>query len=446
MIHLFHRRITFSLALTIGFLIMVLIGSILLSLPFADKAGQATAYSDALFTATSAVCVTGLSTVTTATHWSFFGQLVIMILVEVGGLGFMTFAVMLSNFAHQRMSLGARMLTGEALNLNHLSQFRVVRLIIRLSLVIQLIGAGLLFIALEPKLGLGKGIWYSLFHSVAAYCNAGFDLFGPSLEQLNNNPYVLTVIMFLIGAGSFGFLVWRDLLTYHIRHKITLHTRFALTVGLIILVLSIIGFLFSEQNLKQFSGSLNGVDRFFNTLFLAVTPRTAGFFSVPYSKLSTAGIAITIILMFIGGTPGSTAGGVKTSTIGILFLQSIGTFTGKEPAFSHRRFTRDNINHALTLFFSAILLIILATLLLTMTQPSLGHNGVTKAVFEAVSAFGTVGLTLGLTPHLNLFGKIIIMALMFIGRVGIYTFMYSIFKSHPTKQSYRYPEEEIIIG
>ena len=438
MIHLFHRRITFSLALTIGFLILILIGSILLSLPFADKAGQATAYSDALFTATSAVCVTGLSTVTTATHWSFFGQLVIMILVEVGGLGFMTFAVMLSNFAHQRMSLGARMLTGEALNLNHLSQFRVVRLIIRLSLVIQLIGAGLLFIALEPKLGLGKGIWYSLFHSVAAYCNAGFDLFGPSLEQLNNNPYVLTVIMLLIGAGSFGFLVWRDLLTYHIRHKITLHTRFALTVGLIILVLSIIGFLFSEQNLKQFSGSLNGVDRFFNTLFLAVTPRTAGFFS--------AGIAITIILMFIGGTPGSTAGGVKTSTIGILFLQSIGTFTGKEPAFSHRRFTRDNINRALTLFFSAILLIILATLLLTMTQPSLGHNGVTKAVFEAVSAFGTVGLTLGLTPHLNLFGKIIIMALMFIGRVGIYTFMYSIFKSHPTKQSYRYPEEEIIIG
>lgn len=369
-----------------------------------------------------------------------------MILVEIGGLGFMTFAVMLSNFAHQRMSLGARMLTEEALNLHHLSQLRVVQLIIRLSLIIQLVGAALLFIALEPSLGVKKGIWYSLFHSAAAYCNAGFDLFGPSVEQLNNNPYILTVFMLLIGAGSFGFLVWRDLLTYHIRHKITLHTRFALTVGLIILVLSIIGFLFSEQNLKQFSSSLNGVDRFFNTLFLAVTPRTAGFFSVPYTKLSTAGIVITIILMFIGGTPGSTAGGVKTSTIGILFLQSIGTFTGKEPAFSHRRFTRDNINRALTLFFSAILLIILATLLLTMTQPSLGHNGVTKAVFEAVSAFGTVGLTLGLTPHLNLFGKIIIMALMFIGRVGIYTFMYSIFKSHPSKQSYRYPEEEIIIG
>lgn len=446
MIHIFHRRITFSSALTIGFLILILIGSVLLSLPFADKAGRTTNYSDALFTATSAVCVTGLSTVTTATHWSFWGQLIIIILVEIGGLGFMTFAVMLSNLAHQRMSLGARMLTGEALNLNHLSQLKVVRLILRLSLIIQLAGALLLYFALAPRLGIIKGIWYSIFHSIAAYCNAGFDLFGPSLEQLNNDPYVLTVIMLLIGAGSFGFLVWRDLLTYHIRHKITLHTRFALSIGSIILIISIIGFLFTERNLSTFSDQLNGVQRFFNTLFLAVTPRTAGFFSIPYTKLSTAGIAITIILMFIGGTPGSTAGGVKTSTIGILFLQSAATFTGNEPSFYYRRFTRDNINRALTLFCSSILLIIFSTLLLTMTQPISTHNGLTEVVFEAVSAFGTVGLTLGLTPHLNLFGKLIIIALMFIGRVGIYTFMYSIFKSHPTKKTYRYPEEEIIIG
>ena len=319
-------------------------------------------------------------------------------------------------------------------------------MIIRLSLIIQLIGAILLFIVLKPRLGIGKGIWYSIFHSVTAYCNAGFDLFGPSLEQFANNPYFLTIIMLLISAGSFGFLVWRDLLTYHIHHKLSLHTRFALTVGIIILILSIVGFLISEQNLKQFDGSLNGVQRFFNTLFLAVTPRTAGFASIPYTKINAAGIVITIILMFIGGTPGSTAGGIKTSTIGILFLQSKGTFTGKEAAFSHRRFTHNNINRALTLFCSAILLIIFATLLLTMTQPLSSHNGIVEAVFEAVSAFGTVGLTLGLTPHLNLFGKIIIIALMFIGRVGIYTFMYSIFKSHPAKQSYRYPEEEIIIG
>lgn len=177
-----------------------------------------------------------------------------------------------------------------------------------------------------------------------------------------------------------------------------------------------------------------------------MTPRTAGFFSVPYTQLSAAGLTLTIILMFIGGTPGSTAGGVKTSTIGILFLQSMATFTGKEASFYYRRFNRDNINRALTLFCSAILLIIFATLLLTMTQPLSAKNGITEAVFEAVSAFGTVGLTLGLTPNLNLFGKIIIIALMFIGRVGLYTFMYSIFKSHPKKQTYRYPEEEIIIG
>ncbi|GAA0868482.1 hypothetical protein GCM10008918_08110 [Lactobacillus kefiranofaciens subsp. kefiranofaciens] len=154
----------------------------------------------------------------------------------------MTFAVMLSDFAHQKMSLGARMLTEEALNLNRPSQLRIVQLIIRLSLVIQLVGAALLFIVLRPRLGIEKGIWYSLFHSVAAYCNAGFNLFGPSVEHFNNNPYFLTIIMLLIGAGSFGFLVWRDILTYHIHHRLTLHTRFALAVGLIILILSIVGF------------------------------------------------------------------------------------------------------------------------------------------------------------------------------------------------------------
>ncbi|NRO80521.1 Potassium/sodium uptake protein NtpJ [Lactobacillus helveticus] len=178
----------------------------------------------------------------------------------------MTFAVMLSNFAHQRMTLGARMLTGEALNLNHPSQLRIVQLIIRLSLIIQLIGAILLFIVLKPRLGIGKGIWYSIFHSVTAYCNAGFDLFGPSLEKFANNPYFLTIIMLLISAGSFGFLVWRDLLTYHIHHKLSLHTRFALTVGIIILILSIVGFLISEQNLKQIERTAFGYSNFTNLL------------------------------------------------------------------------------------------------------------------------------------------------------------------------------------
>lgn len=446
MITIFGRRQSFPTVLTFSFLFLIIVGGLLLSLPVSSTTGQATHLSDAMFVSTSAVCVTGLTTVTTATHWSFFGQVVLISLVEVGGLGFMTFAVMLSNMMRQRMGFGARMLTQEALNLDHPSQLRVVGLIIRLSLLIQLCGALLLFADFGPRLGFWKGLWFSVFHTIAAYCNAGFDLFGPSLVGLNNDPYVLMVIAVLICMGSFGFLVWRDLLTYRERHRLTLHTRLSLTTGGIILLVSIIGFLISERNLGQFSHQLNGVQRFFNTIFLAVTPRTAGFFSVPYTKLSSAGIILTVILMFIGGTPGSTAGGVKTTTIGILAISSFATFRGQDATFAHRRFTQSNIMRAMTLFFSAITLIIVATLILTMTQPLPHHGGVIESIFEATSAFGTVGLTLGLTPHLNLLGKIVIMALMFIGRVGIYTFMYTIFQRHPQTHTYHYPEEGIIIG
>lgn len=446
LITIFGRRHSFPTVLTWSFLILIIIGGLLLALPVSSTTGHPTALSDSLFVSTSAVCVTGLTTVTTATHWSFFGQVVLISLVEVGGLGFMTFAVMLSNMMRQRMGLGARMLTQEALNLDHPSQLRVVKLIIRLSLLIQLGGALLLFCDFGPRYGLAKGLWFSIFHTIAAYCNAGFDLFGPSLVGLNNDPYVLMVIAGLICMGSFGFLVWRDLLTYRVRHRLTLHTRLSLVTGGIILLASIVGFLITERDLSQFSRHLNGAQRFFNTIFLAVTPRTAGFFSVPYTKITSAGIILTIILMFIGGTPGSTAGGVKTTTISILAISSVATFRGRDATFQHRRFTQNNIMRAMTLFFTAITLILVATVILTMTQPLPQHGGITEAVFEATSAFGTVGLTLGLTPHLNLLGKIVIMALMFIGRVGIYTFMYTLFKTQSPRHTFRYPEEGIMIG
>lgn len=446
MLNLGHRRLSFPTVLTVSFLLMILIGSSLLMLPIAGAHGQATDFIDALFVSTSAVCVTGLTTVTTATHWSFFGQVVLAILVEVGGLGFMTFAVMLANLMRHRLSFGARMLTEESLNLDHPSQLRVIRLIIRLSLLIQLGGAALLFCDFGPRFGWAKGLWYSVFHAVTAYCNAGFDLFGPSLVGLNHDPFVLMVIALLICAGSFGFLVWRDILTYHRRHRITLHTRLALVSGGLILGLSIIAFLISEHNLSQFSDRLNAGQRLANTIFLAVTPRTAGFFSVPYPQLSTAGLIITIVLMFIGGTPGSTAGGIKTNTVAVLFLQCIATFRGQEASFHHRRFAREDVTRALTLFVSAIGLLLLAVLILAMTQPLPTHDGVTAVIFEAVSAFGTVGLTLGLTPHLTILGKLIIILLMFIGRVGLYTFMFSIFHNHSTTHTYCYPKERIIIG
>lgn len=446
LIHILGHRVSLPLALSGGFLLLIIIGAILLSLPASAAQGVHTNISDAFFVATSAVCVTGLTTVTTATHWSFFGQVVLMCLIEVGGLGFMTFAVMFNNLLRRRMNFATRILTEEAMGLDHLSQVKIVFLVIRLSLIIQLSGTFLLLMDFGPRYGLVKGAWYSLFHTVAAYCNAGFDLFGPSLVGLNRDPYVLMVIASLICLGSFGFLVWSDLITYHQTHRLSLHTQLALESGAIIIVVSIIAFFLSDHNLSQFSGQLNSGQRVANTIFLAVTPRTAGFFSISYTRLSTTGIMITIILMFIGGTPGSTAGGIKTTTVSLLALQSWATFRGKEPVFHHRRFSRKNISRALTLFFVAISLLLLATLILLATQPLPRHEAITMVIFEVVSAVGTVGLTLGLTSHLTLLGKFIIMALMFIGRVGIFTFMYSLFRTQPAEETIKYPEEEIIVG
>ena len=440
------KQVSFPTVLTLGFVFLILVGSLLLWLPISAANGQVTHYSDALFVSTSAVCVTGLSTVTTATHWSFFGQVVLAGLMEVGGLGFMTFAVMLSLLIRRRMRMATQLLTQEALNLNHISQLRVVYLIIRLSLGIQLTGVFLLALDLVPKYGWGKGLWYSLFHAVAAYCNAGFDLFGDSFNSLAGDSYLLLVISLLIMAGSFGFLVWQDLFYYHKRKRLSLHTKLALTVGGVITVGSIVIFYFTENNMAHLHG-LNWFQRFVNTIFLAVTPRTAGFTSLPYTHLSVAGITLTIVLMFIGGSPGSTAGGIKTTTIGIVALQTWATLRGqREATFAHRRFTMQNVFRALTLLFIAIVIITIAVLLLEVTQTLPKHDGITTVVFEAVSAFGTVGITLDFTSKLNLVGKFIIMALMFIGRVGIYTVMYTVFNVKPRQKPYRYPEESVLIG
>ena len=358
----------------------------------------------------------------------------------------MTFAVMLTNLLRRRISFTTRILTEKAMGLGHPLQVKLVFLVIRLSLIIQLAGSLLLWLDFGPRYGWFKGLWYSIFHTIAAYCNAGFDLFGSSLVGLNQYSYVFMVIALLICLGSLGFLVWSDLLAYHHTHRLSLHTQLALTSGAIIIVASVIVFLLSDHNLSQFSNSLTGGQRFSNTIFLAITPRTAGFLSIPYNHLSMTGIIITIVLMFIGGTPESTASGINTSTISLLALQSWATFRGKELVFHHRCFAQENIFRALTLFFVAISLLLVASLVLLATQPLPRHEAITEAMFEVVSAFGTVGLTLGLTSYLTLLGKFIIIALMFIGRVGIFTFMHSLFRTEPSKESIKYPEEEIIIG
>ncbi|WP_296111473.1 TrkH family potassium uptake protein [uncultured Limosilactobacillus sp.] len=447
MIEINKHRYSFPEILTIGFIVVIIVGTFLLKLPIATRAGLETTWMTAIFTSTSATCVTGLLLVDTAAHWTWFGQLVITILMEVGGLGFMTFAVMGFLLIRRRMRLSTQLLTQEALNLDHLSQIRVVYLIIKLSLLIQGIGAIFLTFDLVPKYGFKRGLWLSVFQAISAFCNAGFDLFGNSLSDFKNDPYFLIVTAILIIAGSFGFLVWQDIVEYRCFHRMSLHTKLALRTGGVLVFLSILVYLITEKNLSQFANEMSPINRFINTIFMAITPRTAGLTMIPYDHLSSAGISYTTILMFIGGAPGSTAGGVKTTTIGLIALQSIATLRGKsDTVMAHRRFTQENIFRALTLLFISVVLILSAVLLLVATQALPVKDPLSYVLFEAVAAFGTTGISLGITPTLNAIGKIIIMLLMFVGRVGIYTVMFSIFNAKPEKQTYRYPEESVLIG
>ena len=297
------------------------------------------------------------------------------------------------------------------------------------------------------RFGLIKGLWYSIFHSISAFCNAGFDLFGNSLASFADDTYVLFIMAILIIAGSFGFLVWRDLLLYRKKHRLSLHTSLALSTGAIILLLSLMSYLLTENNLAAQFPHMSVEHRFINTVFMAITPRTAGLTTFSYQNLSPAGIAVTVILMFIGGTPGSTAGGIKTTTVGLLTLQSIATLKGqRDTVFGRRRFKEENIFRALTLVFVAFAILAAAILLLCLTQHLPANFTLEDIIFEVMAAFGTTGISMGVTSHLNLFGKLIIMALMFIGRVGIYTVMFTVLNAHSKQKNYRYPEEGVLIG
>lgn len=448
--HLTHIKFfdTLSKKMVAGFLVLIVIGSILLSLPWATQSGHATSLINVLFTATSATCITGLTVVNTAQHWSTFGQLIILGLSEIGALGYMTFAVLLFNIMRRRIGLSTQLMVKASLNLENLSDTKsVMRYVIGLSLLFQLGGMGLLAVDFVPRYGWGRGLYVSMFHAVMSFCNAGFDVFGNSLMGFRNDPYVLIVTMILIVAGGLGFLVWRDLLLYHERKRLTLNSKLTLFTTLSLFVIGFLLLLITERDLKLMPAGTPWFTRTVNTLFLSVTPRTAGLITMPTGQLQAGSLFVIMILMFIGGTPGSTAGGIKTTTFGILMFQSIAQLRGRQDVeFSHRRFSQENISRALLLVFLASIVMTVATLILTQTEKIPHGFGLEYVLFEVLSAFGTVGLSLGLTPHLTVIGKLIIMLLMFIGRVGIFTSLYSLSKRQAKVNLIRYPAENILIG
>ncbi|WP_018659946.1 TrkH family potassium uptake protein [Allofustis seminis] len=440
------ERLTIAQTISFSFFLLVIIGGTVLSLPISSRTGQATNFLDGLFTATSALCVTGQTTLNTATHWSPFGKATILTLIEIGGLGIMGVLSLFFFALGKQLNLHQQRIVQESLNLNDLNETRsIIKYVVKFSLAVQALG--ILFLAFDfvPRFGWGKGLIYSIFHSISAFCNAGFDLFGNSLISFQKSPYVLVVIGLLIAFGGLGFIVWRDLFTFYKNKKLLFHSKIVLFMTGAILGISFILFFISESMHGTFT-HLNFGEKIANTFFLTVTPRTAGFSNIDYNEMSTAGLFLTNILMFIGGASGSTAGGFKVTTLLVVILFYKSMITGREPQIFNRSINPFRVRKAIFLFTTALMLIVSAIFLLLLTQDFFPPGyGLEAVLMEVFSCFGTVGLSMGLTPYFNSFGKFILMVLMFMGRVGALTVIWSL-KREERESKIHYPEGSVMIG
>lgn len=424
------------------------IGSVLLILPFATKSGEHTTYINALFTAASAVCVTGLTPYDIATHWSLFGQIVILLLVQASGLGFMTLVSAVFLIFKRGMNSGSR----EAFILDSGGKLNGVgtllkRIIIGTALC-ETVGTLLLMIRFIPDFGAGKGIYFSIWHSVSAFCNAGFDLFGTvknggfvSLTAYIHDPLVLLTLSGLIFLGGLGFAVWGDIIDCKFSFKkFQLNTKVVLVVNLILIVLSTLLFMIFERD--TFSG-MNFGQRLLASFFNAITPRTAGFSAVDYASISDSGFLLTLILMFIGGSSGSTAGGIRVGTFAVIITGMFAAFRGtRDINIGRRRIDYSLLSQALAIFAACLMLVIVSTLAICTIHPAATFKSVT---FECVSALSNTGLSMGLTPKLDIASSLIVILLMYAGRVGILTLALALSKTKSVAEIRR-PVDTLLIG
>lgn len=432
--------------LALGFIFVILVGALILTLPISTTSGERTNFLDALFTATSAVCVTGLIVVDTGTYWNMFGQTLIMILIEIGGLGFMSFTTLIAIILGKKITLRERLILQDAMNtFNIQGLVKMVKYVLVFTVTVQFFGTLLFSTQFIPEYGLGRGLFYSIFHSISAFCNAGFDIFGnfSSLTYYNSNAVVILVASALIIIGGLGFTVLSELYSKKSLRKVSIHSKMViLMTTVLVLGGTLLMFLFENNNVNTMA-NMSFFDKIMNSFFASVTPRTAGFNSISTNGMTTAGQFLTIILMFIGGSPGSTAGGIKTTTIGILIVTIICVIQGKEDAeVFKKRFSKGLVYKAFTLIFIGVSLVIVVTMLLSYTEKEVSFIAL---FYETVSAFGTAGLTLGLTSKLSSVGKVLIMIMMYLGRVGPLTVVLSITRKK-INLGIKYPEGKILIG
>lgn len=430
-----------------GFAMIILLGTVLLTLPISVRSGKGNLLNS-LFTATSATCVTGLAVADTYQNWTTFGQIVILCMIQVGGLGFMTIGAFIAVLLKKRIGLQEREQLQESVNTLELAGVvRLVKKIVHRTFFVELLGAILLSFRFIPAFGPVKGIYFAVFHAVSAFCNGGFDLMGineaySSLVAFEGDVLVNLVIVVLIIIGGIGFIVWDDVARnkWHFK-KYLLHSKIVLTATMTLTIGGTILFLITE-NQATLAG-MSPVEKLLGALFSAVTPRTAGFNTVDTAALSNAGKVLTIVLMFIGGSPGSTAGGVKTTTTIVLVFYAVAMITNREDInLFGRRLTSEVVKKANAVVIINLSLAIIAGVIIMISQPLLQFEDV---LFEVFSAIGTVGMTTGITRDLNTLSRLIIIVLMYCGRLGSLSFAL-VFAQKNKSTSVRQPQEKIIIG
>ena len=433
--------------IALGYFLITLVGTFLLMLPFATRSGVSAPFGTAIFTSVSASCVTGLILENTVTYWSVFGQIVILALIQLGGLGYMTIATVFYRLIIRKHGLREKVIMAESINTTRMNNFSsLIKKIFLGSIIIEFTGAVLLSIRFISIFGWAKGIYYSVFHSISAFCNAGFDLLGSptpfnSLVAFNNDPLVILVISALVILGGLGFLVWDDISLKRFRFKkLNLHSKIVLTVSAVLLCLGTLLFFIFENN-KLFS-DMSFSSKLLNSFFSAVTPRTAGFNTVDIASLSEASKLLTVILMFIGGSSGSTAGGIKTTSLFVIFAFVASKVRGRDSISAFNKSIKDEFLHkALLVSTINMSLALTGTFIIAAVEPA----SLSNIFIETFSAISTVGLTAGLTTTLGTTSQIVLMVLMFCGRVGSVSFAAALFeKKNPAPITY--PAESITVG
>lgn len=440
-------KLNYTEIIVLGTLFLIIIGALLLSMPISSREGTYTPFTDSLFTAASAFCVTGLIIYDTFKHWSIFGQLVILTLIQVGGLGFMTIITLFSMFLRRKIGLKERRLLMESANTLKIGGivYLVKKILIR-TFIFESIGAILLSLKFVPLMGLKEGLYNGIFHSISAFCNAGFDLMGKygqfsSLTAFVDDPIVNFTIMSLIVIGGLGFVVWDDIAENFINfNKYHLHTKIVLFTTAILILGGTVIFYIIEYNHSMASFSI--IERILASLFQSITPRTAGFNTINLSQLSQGGSLLTMVLMIIGGSPGSTAGGIKTTTFLTLLISAWASAKqSSDVTIFKRRLETDSIKKASAITVIYLTIAFVSIMLISAVQ----DFSLEEITFEVFSAIGTVGLTMGITPNLNTFSKILISLLMYCGKVGVLSVAAVIAEKKEPSPLCR-PFEKIIIG